>query len=73
MPVVCLHKELNLLHRADVVVCPAVEDLEGAVALSTHGKGVYACLDAVGGEQCETLLRNLRVGGTLIIYSESGL
>ena len=57
-------------HRADVVISTAEDNLEEVVADVTEGRGAYACLDVVGGEQCQSLMHCLRVGGTLHLYGE---
>ena len=44
--------------------------VEEAVAGVTSGRGAYACLDAVGGDQCQSLMHCLRTEGTLHLYGE---
>ena len=53
-----------------MVISTAENNLEEIVPDVTEGRGAYACLDVVGGEQCQCLMRCLREGGTLHLYGE---
>lgn len=57
---------------ADEVIVTSEEDLVERVKEITGGKGAYATLECVGGENTQKLAQATRAGGTMIIYGAMG-
>jgi NADPH:quinone reductase-like Zn-dependent oxidoreductase len=59
------------IEGAEAVINTAKEDVRERVLALTHGRGVDAVLDAVGGPMFEPALRSLRIGGRQVAIAST--